>query len=633
MPGIENYLNTPDVEWFRNRITGALICAAAAFLLLFGRLFYLQILEGEYYRELSEENRIQLKSLHSARGLIYDVNKVLLVENQPFFDLTIVHNNAGKIENTLETLSGLLDIPFSALEKEVASIRGKDRYRPVVIRENIGWEGMSRVEVHQYDLPGVDVKARPRRYSVYGKSAAHILGYLGEINSFELETMNVSKNGKDADYRMGDLIGKFGIEKTWEHFLRGKRRRQLVEVNAAGRVIDVLEEDPEQPGHNVYLTIDHRLQLKAEALLEGISGAVCAMDPKTGEILVLASAPSFNPNDFVGGISHKKWKIIRENPFSPMENKAIQGMYAPASTYKIVTAIASLEKKQVDQDTVFHCPGYLSYAGHIYRCWKRGGHGTMNIVRAIAQSCDVYFYQAGIATGVDGLAEYARMFGLGRKTGILLENEASGLVPTSAWKKNRYHVKWYPSETLSVAIGQGYNLATPIQMLVLVSAVANGGKVLVPKLISSIHTPDGKPLPNDVIYADHPHPLPGEVRQEIRVSRDTMQLVKEGLWEVVNHKGTARRARIPGIDVAGKTGTAQVVGRKKGAMRDKELPDHLKDHAWFVGYAPAQNPRIAAVALVENGEHGSGAGAPIVREIIELYLAKPATSRAREEKQ
>jgi len=368
------------------------------------------------------------------------------------------------------------------------------------------------------------------------------------------------------------------------------------------------------PGHNIYLTIDQQLQEKAETLLGGLAGAVVAMEPSTGEVLVLVSSPSFDQNAFVSGLSLKQWRTLQSNPFRSMENKAIQGEYPPASTYKIITAIAGLEEGVIDTSTTFYCPGHYRYGDRVFRCWKKGGHGTVDIYKALSESCDVFFYQVGQKLGVDRLAWHAKAAGLGTATGINLDHEANGLIPTAKKKKRRTGVPWQRGETLSVAIGQGYNLVTPLQMAVLTAAVANGGVAYKPLILRSIESAEGK-----IVFRNEK-----QVLRKLPTSSNTLDIVKRGLWEVVqSDRGTAKIARIRGINISGKTGTAQVVGRRKGdTSRKIERASHHKAHAWFVAYAPSDNPKIAVSVVVEHGEHGSSGAAPIAREIIKAYLQR-----------
>jgi penicillin-binding protein 2 len=607
------YLKTADSGWYRQRLTGVALCVVAVFILLIARLFYLQIIEGEEFRRLSENNCIRLQSIEPPRGLIYDRNGILIVDNRPFFDLTVVLKDARPIEHTIEKLFQYINIPASDLMRKIKHSKGISFYTPVVLKQDIGRDALAVIEAHKFDLSGVGVKVRPRRYYINRRSAAHLIGYLGEINSNEL------KSGKYSGCRAGDFIGKFGVERAYEDFLRGKHGGRQVEVNATGQVVRILETVEAQAGHNIFLTIDQPLQQKAEELLEGVAGAVAAMDPTTGDIFAMASSPSFDQNAFVKGMSHKEWNSLISNPFRPMENKAVQGEYPPASTYKIITAIAGIEEGVIDENTTFYCPGYYKYGNREFRCWKKTGHGSVKVIKALAESCDVFFYQVGQKLGVDRLAWYAKACGLGSPTGINLDNEASGLIPTAAWKNRYTGIAWQKGETLSIAVGQGYNLVTPIQMLVLISAVANNGEIYTPSIIKKIETAEGK-LVHDVNNFHQNGKLAGR----LPVSRQTLELVKKGLWEVVNKRhGTANIAHVDGIDISGKTGTVQLVSRKTGDNTyEEDRTSHLKPHAWFVAYAPSDEPKIAVVVIVEHGEHGSSAAAPIARELIRTYCSR-----------
>lgn len=602
------YLNVVDTDWFRQRLVRVMYCVAAAFFLLFVRLFHLQVIQGEELRRLSENNSIRLEHTDPSRGLIFDRDGKTLVDNRPSFDLSIILKDARPVDGTIEELARVINVPASELMLKIDRSKGVAAYKPILLKQDFGRDALAAVEVRKFDLPGVVVGVRPLRHSLNKQSAAHLIGYLSEINADEL------KSGKYPGTKRGDFIGKFGVEKAFESFLRGKRGGRQVEVNATGQVVKVLKTVDAQPGHNIYLTIDQMLQKRTEELLKGRVGAALAMDPATGHVLAMASSPSFDQNDFVGGMSYEKWSTLISNPFRPMENKAIQAEYPPASTYKIITAMAGLEEGVIDEKTIFYCPGYYKYGDRIFRCWKKEGHGNVNVIKALIVSCDVFFYQVGQKLGADRLAWYAKASGLGAPTGINLDHEAEGLIPTKAWKKERTGKAWQGGETLSVAIGQGYDLVTPLQMLVLISAVANGGVIYKPMILKTIKTAEGK----IVVQAQ------SQVKGKLPASSQTLELIKKGLWGVVNdRRGTAKAVRIKGIDVSGKTGSAQVVGRKDDEeTSETERPDHLKAHAWFVAYAPSVDPQIAVVVIIEHGESGSKAAAPIAREMIRAYLKK-----------
>lgn len=601
----DKYLKTADAEWYRQRITGVMVCVIAAFAILLLRLIFLQVIRGDEFRLLSLNNRIRLQSIDPPRGLIYDRNGDVLAENRPSFDVAITLKDARPVKATINKLAQYLDVAPETLQSKLSKSKGVSSYKPIVIKQDIGRNALALVEAHKYDLPGITVNVKLRRHYLNIKDAVHLIGYLSEISPGELT------GGKYPGLRRGDLIGKFGAEKAFESFLQGERGGRQVEVNANGRVVRVLKTVPAKPGHNIHLTLDFKLQKKAESLLNGVAGAAVAVDPESGRILALASSPSFDQSFFVDGMSHEQWDSLISNPFRPMENKAIQGEYPPGSTYKIITAIAGLVEAVIDENTEIYCPGYYRFGNRVYRCWEKGGHGRVKIVKAIAESCDVFFYQVGDLLGVDRLAWYAKAAGLGSSTGIRLDKEAKGLIPTAAWKKERTGIAWQKGETLSVAIGQGFNLATPLQMASMTAAIANGGTRYKPIILDSIKMADGR-----LAYQNEP-----QVLGKIPLNERALELVRKGLWEVVNGKrGTARGSRLVDIEFSGKTGTSQVVSRKKDDFRfDVERPAHLRPHAWFVAFAPSDKPQIAIAVMIEHGEHGFGA-APIAREMIKSYL-------------
>jgi penicillin-binding protein 2 len=609
---LTKYLKTADQDWYKQRLARIAFCVAGTFCLIFIRLFYLQVINGEELRRLSENNCIRLQSTDPSRGMIFDRNGIRLVDNRPSFDLNIVLKDAKPVEQTVKKLSKYINVPESELFSKIENNKTVSSYKPILLKKDIGRDALAAIEVRKFDLPGVVVDVKPRRHYLERQTAAHLIGYLSEINADELNS------GEYPGYTVGDYIGKFGIEKIFESFLQGKRGGRQVEVNVMGQVVRNLKTVDPQPGQNLYLTIDLRVQKKAEALLEGVAGAVVAMDPQTGQILALASSPSFDQNIFVDGMSHEQWDALVSNPLRPLENKVIHGEYPPASTFKIITAIAALEEGVIDKDTTFYCPGYYKYGNRVYRCWRAAGHDSVNVIKALAESCDVYFYQVGQKLGIDRLSMYAVASGLGSPTGIDLDHEAAGLIPTKEWKKRRTGVAWQGGETLSVAIGQGFDLATPLQMLVLTSAVANGGEMYKPLILKSVYSPEGS------VILESKKQLAGK----LPVSKKTLKIIKEGLWNVVNNKkGTAWIAHVEGFDISGKTGTAQVVGRsKERGLSEEELSHRLKSHAWFVAYAPSVDPQIAVSVIVEHGSHGSSTAAPIARDVIKTYFGQGENS-------
>ena len=602
---LQKYFQRVDTDWYRNRLAGFMCFMMVAFLLLGIRLTYMQIIKGGHYYELAKDNCIRRQRIKPFRGLIYDRNGHLLVENRPAFNLSIVENDAEPLEQTVEKLCTYLK---QAPEDIMARIEKADGgYEPILLREDIDRNTMAAISSHRFELPGINIEARARRHYLYPSLAAHLLGYLGEVSPAEI------RNSKFHEKHKGDFVGRFGVEKAFEAYLAGTSGGRIVQVNAGGQVVDVLDQVRAEPGHNVYLTIDYELQQMAESLLKDKKGAVVAMDPNSGEILAMASSPGFNQNRFVDGLSSKEWHSLTTNPEQPMMNKAIQGEYPPASTYKIVTAMAALEEGVVNTEEEIYCPGHYQYGNRLYYCWKEIGHGRLDLIHAISQSCDVYFYQMGKRVGVDTLAEYALGCGLGESTGIRLDREADGLIPTSKWKLRRYGVPWQGGETLSIAIGQGYNLVTPLQMAVLISAVANGGVRYQPTILKTIETVEGQRVESGQVT----------INGRLPASQKTLRVIRKGLWRAVNARhGTAYwHVRDKSIEISGKTGTAQIISRKKGEKRAENLEDRYKPHAWFIGYAPSEQPEIAVSVLVEHGEHGSSGAGPIAGALMRSYLS------------
>ncbi|WP_020585925.1 penicillin-binding protein 2 [Desulfobacter curvatus] len=603
-----------DRDWIKHRYIGAGLCIVFIFGILFLRLVYLQMIRGEEYRRLSMTNCVRLKSIKSSRGLIYDRNHNLLVDNRPAFDLTIVLEDAKPLKGTLERLAELTGDSYEDLMATIKKAGRAAFYKPLILKRDITRDLLAVIEAHQFDLPGIHIDIEPTRNYIHKKTAAHLIGYLGEINKDELAS------GKFPNVRSGDSIGRYGVEKSFEADLQGKRGGHQVEVDVNGRVIKILKTVEPVSGKDLVLTMDLALQQKAENLLGENDGAVVALDPSNGDVLVMASSPSFDQNDFIGGISSKKWQVLRDDPGRPMNNKAIQAEYPPASTYKTITALAGLEEKVIDRNSTFFCPGFYKFGNRRYHCWNKYGHGNLNVVDAIAQSCDVFFYQTGEKLGVDALARYAHGSGLGRLTGIRLAHERPGLIPTSEWKRKRFKEPWQAGETLSISIGQGFNLVTPLQMAVFISAVGNNGTLYRPRLVKSVQDAKGQ-----VIREIEP-----EITGGLPASKKNLAIVRQGLLEVVHgNRGTARRIRLPGIQIAGKTGTAQVFSRKAGEkFNNEKLRRTLQDHAWFVCYAPAQDPKIAIAVIIEHGEHGSSAAAPVAKELIHAYLGDPEVPTA-----
>ena len=601
---MDRFLKNAENDWGRLRLTLVFAGMAAAFLVLAFRMFQLQVLHGVEYNRLSANNCIRLQSLAPDRGLIFDRKGNLLVDNRPAYDLVMIPRDARPVEATLSRLAEVTGISPGIFDKAVKKAKGRAGYKPVLLVEDIDREVVAALSGHRYDLPGLRVEVRPRRQYLQPGLAPHLLGYLGKVSARDL------KRPENRNLTGDDTVGKIGVEKVYEQELRGRRGGRQVEVNARGQVVRVLRTVPAEPGHNLVLSMDSDLQAYAEGLMEGKAGSIVALDPENGEVLAMVSTPGFDQNLFVRGMSSKTWKGLIENPDRPMENKAIQAEYPPASPYKIVAAMAALEEGLVDSRTRFFCSGSLPYGDRNFRCWKKTGHGSLDLEEAIEHSCDVYFYQVGQRLGVDRLAWYAHASGLGRRTGIDLDNEKGGLVPTAAWKRKRLGRPWRGGETLSVSIGQGYNLSTPLQQAVLIAAIANGGTLYRPRVVKEIRTATGERV----------HGASPEVLGTLPASPRTLKLIQKGLWDVVNRRtGTAHRIRHPEIEIYGKTGTAQVISRK-GEDADGKPKVGFEPHAWFVSYASHKGKSIAVAVIVEHGEAGSSAAGPVARDVVVRYL-------------
>ncbi len=575
---------------------------------LISRLWYLQVQKGEQFALLAENNRVRYVEVAAPRGNIFDRKGREIVTNRPSFNVVWSREDNRLDDQLLKKMARILDVDISVLLARIRKMENTPGHIPIRLADDIDWEKVAYIENNRLDLPGVKIEVVPLRVYHYDNLASHLIGYLGEINKKEL------KASKEGVYRGGDLVGKMGLEKIREFDLRGEKGRSYMEVNALGFEQKNLKGEEPLPGSDLQLTIDIDMQKIAEDIMteNDFAGAVVAVEVNSGRQLVLASAPTLQINEFVGGISHKAWNGMLENPHHPLLNKVVQGQYPPASTYKLVTAAAGLAEGVINSETVMYCPGHYRFGNRIYRCWKRAGHGAVNLEKAVAESCDVFFYQVGLRLGVDRLAEYAKKLGIGKKTGVEMEHEKGGLAPTSAWKKRRYNEVWQEGETLSVAIGQGFDLATPIQICMMTAAVANGGTLYKPMVIEKIFDSDGN-------LVSHKQP---QVAQQFTGQGRNLRLIREGMKEAVNGRhGTGRAARLEGITVAGKTGTAQVVRLKQYKhLKEEDIPYKYRDHAWFTCFAPAENPKIAVTVLVEHGLHGGSAAAPVAKAVLEKYF-------------
>jgi penicillin-binding protein 2 len=597
------------LDLLKRRLLAAAVVIIFFLIVIVLRLWFLQISNGEEYENRAYGNRVRIRQLAPPRGHILDRNNKEIVTNRPAFNVALIQEDSHDIGDVLKRLAPVLGMDVSELWAKIREASDTPRYVPVLLKEDIDWRTLAYLENHNHEFSGIRTEVQPVRVYHYNDLAANIIGYLGSISKQELESAN-----RDI-YRGGDIIGKKGLEKIREEDLRGEKGHSYSEVDARGFEQQLLKTVEPLPGREIRLTLDVDLQQIAEGYMSAgeKSGAVVAMEVKTGRILAAVSAPTIHINDFVGGISRAKWQELLDNPKHPLIDKVVQAMYPPGSTYKMVTALAGLAKGVIDEDTVLYCPGYYSFGNRRYRCWKHSGHGPVNLLKAIGESCDVYFYQVGQRVGVDGLAEFAEKLGLGKKTGVEMEYEKTGLAPTKEWKEKYRNAKWQDGETLSVAIGQGFNLVTPLQLCVMTATLANGGKLYRPQLVEQVIDPEGKVIEN----------FSPELMSEITGFDRYFDLIQKGMEEVVHGKhGTARAVAIEGLRIGGKTGTAQVVrvAQYRG-LKDEDIPYKYRDHGWFTCYAPAEDPEIAVTVLVEHGLHGSSAAGPIARAVLNQYFS------------
>lgn len=591
-----------DNEELSKRVFVLTLGACAVFFILLTRLWYLQVIQTEKLKDLSESNRLRLVPVAASRGTILDRNGVVLVNNMPSFSVAVVPQDVKDKNGLIAALARHLQMEQSELLERWEKGKGRARYYPIVLAPGISREQLEYLEENRLWLPGLDIEMKPIREYPGGQLAAHLLGHLGEISEQEMG------EEKFGEYKPGDYVGKSGIERKWEKDLHGVGGGRQIEVDARGRFLRILSESRPVTGNSLILTIDRNIQKSAEQAFGEKAGAAVAIDVNSGEILAFVSNPSFDPALFTGRMPLEKWNAYISDKRHPLENKALKGQYPPGSTFKIITALAALENGIVDANTSFECKGSYKVGNTTFKCWIKHGHGRVSLKKALRESCDVYFYHLAEQLGVDRIARTAREFGLGEALGIGLENEKSGLIPTAEWKERKYKKKWYHGETLPVGIGQGFVLMTPIQLASMISTLANGGTVYRPHLVKRIVDPDGKVIREfapEIIKKTGGTPLP-------------YRLVKEGLLAVVNEQGgTGKAARLFEVKVAGKTGTSQVIKLREGGG---PIPYEFRDHALFVAFAPFEKPEVAVAVVVEHGEHGGGTAAAIAGRILRVYF-------------
>ena len=585
---------------------------------LAGRLYQLQVVESERYTVLADENRINMQLLPPARGRIFDRFGQILAENRLNYRLVVVPEAALNLDRALDEITQLVPIEAYDRERVLREARRKQKFVPIIVRENLTWEEVSQIEVNAPDLPGVMIDVGRRRLYAFGPDAVHIVGYVGAVNESELTN--------DPLLALPDFrIGKSGAEKALESSLRGEAGARQVEVNAYGRVIRELGRRTGRPGDDHMLTVDLGLQQYVAARFGDESGSAVVLDIHSGEILALASMPNYDPNLFTAGISEGQWRELINHPRFPLSNKSISGQYSPGSTFKMIVALAALESGELSPHQRFFCPGFLKLGNRRFRCWRRDGHGHVAMVRGLTESCDVYFYEVAKRVGIDRIAAMAERFGFGKRLRVELPGEKPGLVPTRDWKLAAIGEPWQGGETLVVGIGQGYLLTTPLQLAVMVARIANGGIAVEPRIMAETIR-DGQPLAQE-----------RETFAPMGISPAHFAIVREGMQKVVNDpKGTAYPARIeePGLTMAGKTGSVQVRRisereHRTGMMKSEDRPWEERDHALFVAYAPVERPRYGVAVVVEHGGSGGGVAAPIARDILREVQRRDPSARAR----
>ncbi|MDR2876857.1 MAG: penicillin-binding protein 2 [Chromatiales bacterium] len=596
---------------FNERAAWAAIISLVLLGCIAARMVYLQVINYQHFTTLSDGNRISLVPVEPTRGLVYDRNGVLLAHNIPSFSLEIIPEKVGNLDQTIARLREIITISDEDVQRFYRQRRHKRSFVSIPLRFNLNDEEMARFAVERHHFPGVETEARALRHYPLGKLAVHAVGYVGRISEEELRHL-------DENYAATDFIGKTGIERSYENVLHGKVGYKQVETNALGRSLRELSRIPPTPGENVHLTLDVDLQRVAEETLGDRRGAVVAIDPRNGDVLALASMPGYDPNLFVAGIDQSTYNSLQNSPDNPLFNRALRGQYPPGSTIKPFVGLAGLENDRIRINSTSYCPGWFSLEGdsHRYRDWKHQGHGTMNLEDAIAQSCDVYFYELALTLGIDRIHDYLHLFGFGDLTGIDLHEERAGLLPSREWKRARHKQPWYLGETVITGIGQGYMLATPIQLAHAVATLASRGKVYQPHLAQSVD------LPGDSTLQDVAPPIPRAITMH---DPQNWEDVAEAMRKVVHGQGGTANAAGRGalVQFAGKTGTAQVFGiRQDQRYVEKDISERLRDHALFIAFAPVEDPQIAIAIIVENGGSGSGTAAPVARRLIDHYLAK-----------
>lgn len=610
------------VKIHKDRATLISYIITAAFGLVLSRLWYLQVYKGETLHNYSIQNRLRKEVVWAPRGLIYSRDDQLIVDNIPRFDAILTPQFLLEKPETIKKLSKILTMEEATIMGILKKNSNQAKYRKIIIKKNISFDELAQIETQNANLPGVSVDTFISREYKDKDIGAHLLGYISEISQIQLPKL---RERDKLDYRLGDFIGQFGIEEQLDKFLRGENGHEFVEVDARGRrrryintdnLFKGIEDESPLSGMNVKLTIDRDMQIAAYEALEGRVGGVISIDIASGQVLAMVSRPSFDPSQFSRGLTAEYWRSLVTNKLHPLRDRNIQEHFSPGSTFKAITGIAAFEEGEIDENTEVNCGGSFRLGRKVYHCWKKEGHGPTSLVKAIRESCNVYFQKAANRMDIDSISKYAFAFGLGARTGISLPREVSGLIPTKEWKKKRYGQEWQAGETLSCAIGQSYVLSSTIQLATAYAAIANGGKIFRPYVVKDIFDGQG-----ELVKTFAP-----ELLSEIKMKNpNTLKYIREGLFQVMNNpKGTAFARRGPGIMMAGKTGTSQVRSASADKVYSKcDLMDYeSRHHGLFVGFAPYDNPKIATAVIIEHGCSGSGAAAPVAEKVVTQYMKK-----------
>ncbi len=599
-----------ETRLVRFRVYTAAVIIILLVMVLVGRLFYLQVIQHDHFTTLSQSNRVKVLPIPPIRGLVFSRDDVLVADNQPSFSLELIPEQIESLDKTIDQLSRLIDIDEESINRFKRLRQDKRRFESIPLKFNLSEDEIARFSVERYKFPGVKVVARQHRHYPEKAGLVHVLGYVGRIDEKDLQKID------ESDYLGTSHIGKLGVEKAYEDILHGHVGHQQVEVNAQGRIIRVLERTPPEPGQNIHLTLDYSLQTAASNILQGRRGSIVAIDPNNGDILALVSAPAYDPNPFVNGIDSKSYNALLGDRDTPLINRALNGKYPPGSSIKPFLGIAALRTGVREASDTTWCKGWYTLKGHDhrYRDWKKTGHGHVDLNYAIMQSCDVYFYTLAHDLGITRLNKALTNFGFGTKTGIDIGGESTALVPSIEWKRRVLNQPWYPGETLIAGIGQGYVLATPLQLATATAALANHGKRVFPRLVYKTSDPisgESTTLPIATLnYVDG-------------YKKEYWDFIIQAMEDVVHGvRGTARRSGAnAAYKFAGKTGTAQVIGIGQDEKYDKNnVPEHLRDHALFIAFAPVELPKIALAIVIENGGSGSSTAAPIARQLLDHYL-------------